>query len=165
LLSEPKQQGQRTGIPSESGKRSEACDMNRNNRNLNERDAVTLLVRYGVTARPAWTRQAHRSAMRQEGHDRDQRAPEFGDPWSSSVSDYCHKRYPDQDRDAQGCARSQRHALRASVAVGLAKLARAAPPEAARAHQRAGGRPEAFMGLQARDPLRLGIAPGLSMRA
>jgi ribonuclease-3 len=99
--------------------------MNRNNRNLNERDVVALLERYGVTA-TCLDASIYRRAMRQKtmGVETNERLEFLGDSVVALVvSDYCHKRYTDQDEAFLTRLRSHLvsgHTLaRISVAVGL----------------------------------------------
>lgn len=99
--------------------------MNRNNRNLNERDVVALLERYGVTA-TCMDASVYKRAMRQKamGTDTNERLEWLGDSVVSlAVSDYCHKRYPDQDEAFLSRLRSHlvsgQTLARISVAVGL----------------------------------------------
>jgi ribonuclease-3 len=99
--------------------------MNRNNRNLNERDVVTLLARYGVTA-SCLDASVYRRAMRQKAMmtETNERLEFLGDSVVQlAVSDYCHKRYPDQDEAFLSRLRAQLVSgstlARLSVAVGL----------------------------------------------
>jgi ribonuclease-3 len=109
----------------ESDRNNAFKKMNRNNRSLNERDVVALLERYGVTA-SCLDATTYRRAMRQKAMvtDTNERLEFLGDSVVALiVSDYCHKRYTDQDEAF--LSRLRAHLVsgatlaRLSVAVGL----------------------------------------------